>query len=129
MTLVLAGASADVKARAQRWAEFVQRLARVAKIDFADAPPQGSVQLVVRGEMAALPLKGVIDLNAERVRLEKELAKVDADMERIDAKLSNPNFVARAREGLVEEEREKRQEAQDRRAKILEALERLKGAT
>ncbi len=128
MPLVLAGASAEVKARAQRWAEFVQRLARVAKIDFADAPPQGSVQLVVRGEVAALPLKGVIDLNAERARLEKEIAKVEADIKRVDAKLGNADFIARAPEEVVDGEREKRQEAEDRRAKILEALERLKGA-
>jgi valyl-tRNA synthetase len=128
MPLVLAGAAAEIKARAQRWAEFVQRLARVASIDFAEAPPPGSVQLVIRGEVAALPLKGVIDLGAERARLEKELAKVGDDIKRVDAKLSNPAFVAKAREGLVEEEREKRQEAEDRRARIVEALERLKGA-
>ena len=90
--------------------------------------PQGSVQLVVRGEVAALPLKGVIDLAAERARLAKEMAKADADIARVDAKLGNPNFVARAPEEVVEEEKEKREEAQARKAKIAEALERLKGA-
>ena len=47
--LVLAGASAETKARAERWSEFIKRLARVSDISSAAAPPQGSVQLVVRG--------------------------------------------------------------------------------
>jgi hypothetical protein len=86
------------------------------------------VQLLIRGEMAAMPLKGVVDLAAERARLEKELAKVDADIERVDKKLGNPKFVENADEEVVEGEREKREEAVGRRAKILEAVERLKGA-
>jgi valyl-tRNA synthetase len=127
--LVLAGASAETKARAERWAEFIKRLARVSEISSAPAAPQGSVQLVVRGETAALPLKGVIDIAAERARLTKEMQKADADIARVDAKLGNPNFMARAPEEVVEEEKEKREEALARKAKIAEALERLKGAT
>ena len=127
--LVLAGASAESKARAERWAEFIKRLARVSDISSAAAAPKGSVQLVVRGEVAALPLKGVIDLAAERARLAKEIQKADADIARVDAKLNNPNFMARAPEEVVEEEQEKREEALGRKIKIAEALDRLKGAT
>jgi len=126
--LVLAGVSAASKARAQRWEEFIKHLARVSEISSAGAVPQGSVQLVVRGEVAALPLKGVIDLAAERARLGKEMQKADADIARVDAKLGNANFVARAPEEVVEEEKEKREEAVGRKARIAEALERLKGA-
>jgi valyl-tRNA synthetase len=128
LPLVLAGASPEVAARARRWAEFVQRLARVGEITFAESAPRGAVQLVVRGGVAALPLKGVIDLAAERARLAKEMAKCDADIARVDAKLGNPNFVARAPEEVVEEEKEKREEAQLRKAKLAEALQRLEGA-
>jgi valyl-tRNA synthetase len=53
------------------------------------------------------------------------MAKCDADIARVDAKLSNPNFAARAPEEVVEEEKEKREEAQARKGKIAEALERL----
>ena len=126
--IVLAGASAESQARAERWAEFIKRLARVSDISTAPTAPQGSVQLVVRGEVAALPLKGVIDLGAERTRLAKEMQKAEADIARSDNKLNNPNFVARAAEEVVEEEKAKREEAVDRKAKIAEALERLKGA-
>ena len=126
--LVLAGASAESGARAERWAEFIKRLARVSEISSAATAPQGSVQLIVRGETAALPLKGVIDVAAERARLTKEMQKADADIARVDAKLNNPNFMARAPEEVVEEEKERREEAVARKAKIAEALEGLKGA-
>jgi valyl-tRNA synthetase len=127
--VVLAGASAATRTRAERWTEFARRLARIADISFADTAPQGSVQLLVRGEVAALPLKGVIDFAAERARLDKELQRADSDIARVDGKLNNPKFVANAAEEVVVGEREKRSEAEDRRRKIVEALERLKGAT
>jgi valyl-tRNA synthetase len=87
------------------------------------------VQLLVRGETAALPLAGVIDFAAERARLEKEIAKVEADIKRVDAKLGNADFIARAPEEVVEGEREKRDDAELRRQKLVEALARLEGAT
>ena len=126
--LVLAGSSVESKARAERWAEFIKRLARVSEISSAAAAPQGSVQLLVRREVAALPLKGVIDLAVERARLGKEMQKADADVARSDAKLNNPKFMEHAAEEVVEEEKEKRDEALARKAKITEALERLKNA-
>ena len=128
LPLVLAGVSEETKARAGRWSEFLQRLARLGEISFADQAPEGAVRLLVRGEVAALPLKGVIDLNAEKVRLEKELGKADADIARVDAKLSNADFMRRAPEEVVDGEREKREEASLRRTKIIEALEAVKGA-
>jgi len=126
--LVLAGSSVESKARAERWAEFIKRLARVSEISSAAAAPQGSVQLLVRREVAALPLKGVIVLAVERARLGKEMQKADADVARSDAKLNNPKFMEHAAEEVVEEEKEKRDEALARKAKITEALERLKDA-
>jgi valyl-tRNA synthetase len=126
--VVLAGASAETGARATRWADFIKRLARVSEISSASAAPQGSVQLLVRGEVAALPLKGVIDLAAERARLAKEMQKAEADILRSDAKLNNAKFMERAAEDVVAEEKEKREEAVARKAKIAEALDRLKGA-
>jgi valyl-tRNA synthetase len=127
--LVLAGASKETQGRAERWAEFIKRLARVSEISSAATAPQGSVQLVVRGEVAALPLIGVIDIAAERARLAKEMQKAESDIARVDAKLGNEKFVANAPEEIVEEEKEKRAEAVSRKAKVAQALEALKGAT
>jgi len=124
--LVLAGVTAQTYERAQRWSNVVKRMAKIAEITSAATPPTGAVQLLVRGETVALPLRGLIDLAAENTRLEKEKAKAEVEINRIDAKLSNPDFIARAPEEVVEAEREKREEAVARRAKILEALERLK---
>jgi valyl-tRNA synthetase len=126
--LILVGASKDLQARAARWSDVIKRMARVAEISFDAAAPQGSLQLLVRGEVAAIPLKGVIDLGAEKVRLEKELAKADADIARVDAKLGNEKFVANAPEEVIDEQREKREEAVGRRTKIVDALERLQAA-
>ena len=126
--LVLVAASGETKGRAQRWNDVIRRMARLADISFADEAPQGAVQLLVRGEVAALPLKGVIDFSAEKARLDKEIVKADADIKRVDAKLGNEKFVANAPEEIVEEEKEKRDAAVTRKEKILEALERLKNA-
>ena len=126
--LVLAAASAETRDRAQRWSDVVKRLARLAEISFAEKAPEGAVQLLIRGEVAALPLKGVIDFSAEKARLDKELTKAEADISRVDAKLGNEKFVANAPEEIVEEEKEKREAAMARKARILEALERLKNA-
>ncbi|NOJ40307.1 valine--tRNA ligase [Bradyrhizobium australiense] len=127
--VVLSGASAETKERAQRWNDIVKRLARLAEISFSDRPPEGAVQLLVRGEVVALPLKGVIDLSAEKARLDKEIVKADADIKRVDAKLGNEKFVANAPEEIVEEEKEKREAAVARKTKLQEALERLKLAS
>jgi valyl-tRNA synthetase len=124
--LVLAMTAQATRARATHWADMIKRLARISDISFADAPPQRAVQLLVRGDIAALPLKGVVDVGAEKSRLEKELAKVASDIARVDAKLGNADFVARAPDEVVEGEREKREEAVARQGKIDEALERLK---
>jgi valyl-tRNA synthetase len=126
LPLVLIRVGDHVSDRAQRWSEFIKRMARISVVSRAPILTQGTIQLVVRGETVGLVLSGLIDFDAERARLAKEMAKADADIARVDAKLNNPNFVARAPEEVVEEEKEKREEALARKAKIAEALQRLK---
>jgi len=96
---------------------------------YADRAPEGAVQLLVRGEAVSLPLKGVIDTGGREARLDKEISKADADIKRVDAKLGNEKFVANAPEDIVEEERKSAKAAVARKAKIVEALERLKNAS
>ncbi|HEV3158967.1 MAG TPA: valine--tRNA ligase [Xanthobacteraceae bacterium] len=128
LPLVMIRVGDHVWERAQRWSEFIKRMAKISSVTRVPIPKPGTLQLVVRGEIAGLELAGLVDLAAERARLAKEMAKCDADIARVDAKLGNPNFVARAPEEVVEEEKEKREEAQLRKAKIAEALQRLEGA-
>ena len=123
--LVLVKASAATKAAVEAWAPMIERLARLSAIEFADEAPGQSAQIIVRGEVAALPLAGIIDLDAERGRLTKELGKLDQDIAAVERKLGNPDFMARAPEEIVEENRERKAAAEARKLKIREALERL----
>ena len=72
-----------------------------------------------------LPIADVIDLEAEKGRLEKEINKQDAEITRFEKKLGNEKFVANAPDEVVEGEREKLAEAQATRARLDEALKRL----
>ncbi|MCT8974018.1 valine--tRNA ligase [Microbaculum marinisediminis] len=128
LPLVLVGSSAEVSKRAARYDEPLKRLARLEAVSLADIAPAGSVQTVVGESTVALPIADVVDLGAERERLQREVKKLSDEIGKIDAKLANANFVSRAPEHVVEEQRERRAEAEDARAKLTQALERLAGA-
>jgi len=123
--LVLVGASAATRDRATRWSDMLKRLARLSDISFADQAPPQSAQMVIRGEVSALPLAGVIDIGAEQARLKKELEKIASEISKIDAKLGNADFMARAPEEIIEEQQERRAEFAERQVKLSEALVRL----
>jgi valyl-tRNA synthetase len=125
--LVLVQASGETRERALRWGDMLKRLARLSDVSFADTAPGESVQMVVRGETVCLPLAGVVDLAAERTRLAKEIAREEGEVKRVDAKLGNPDFIARAPEEVVEEQRERREDSVARIGKLKEALARLAG--
>jgi valyl-tRNA synthetase len=128
MPLVMISLRGEARDRAERWSDVIKRLARLGDISFENLAPAGAIQLLVRDEVAALPLKGVVDLSAERARLSKEIAKAESDIKRVDAKLSNEKFVANAPEEIVEEEKEKRDVAVARKEKNEAALRWLEGA-
>jgi valyl-tRNA synthetase len=126
--LMLVNASPEAKSHAQDWDETIKRLARLSEISFAPEAPEKSVQMVVRKTIAALPLQGIIDFEAEKTRLAKEIAKLKGDADKIEAKLRNADFVARAPENVVEENRERREDALSRMEKLAAALAKLGGA-
>lgn len=123
--LVLVNASDAVKAHVSQWGDMIRRLARLSDISFAETAPKSSVQLIVRGAVAALPLEGVVDIDAEKNRLAKEIAKLESEIGKIDAKLANKDFLARAPEEVVDEQRERREECLSRKGKLSDALARL----
>ena len=86
------------------------------------------MQLLVRGGVAALASRGHRRPCRRARAPEKELQKLDADIAKVDAKLDNADFLARAPEEVVDEQRERREEAEARKAKVGEALRRLEGA-
>ncbi len=123
--LVIVGPKAETRAIVGRWDAVLSRQARASSIVFADVAPPQSAQIVVRGETVCMPLAGLIDLTAERNRLTKELGRLEGDIAGIERKLSNPDFVAKAPEEIIEENRERVADARARQFKIRDALARL----
>ncbi len=126
--LVIAGATDRTRERVAAHLETVSRLARIESIDFAETPPAGSVQIVLDEATIALPLQGVIDIDAEADRLKREIDKVGAEITQIDAKLANDKFVSRAPQHVVEEQRERKADAEAMATKLAQALKRLEAA-
>jgi valyl-tRNA synthetase len=108
--LVLVGVSDKVRGFARDHEDAILRLARLDGITFAKTAPKGAA-LVVAGETtAAIPLAGIIDTDAERTRLMKEIAAAEADIAKMNAKLDNPNFIAKAKPEAIDEARARKAE-------------------
>ncbi len=126
--LFLREASQATLERLGRWREPILRLARLSDAaPLVGEVPPGSAQAVLDEATLVLPLADVIDVAAERARLEREVARQQEEMARLDAKLANPAFVARAAEEVVEESRERRAAAAQAKARLEAALARLAG--
>ena len=126
--LILKDASAATQERVAAHRALIDQLARLSDIRFGDDVPSGSIQDVVGEATVVLPLADVIDLDQEKARLQKEIGRADGEIAKIDKKLSNRGFLAKAPPDVVEENRERRDEADRARAKLAEALKRLEAA-
>jgi valyl-tRNA synthetase len=125
--LVIVGANDEVRAFARDHEDAIKRLARLDTITFAKTAPKGAA-LVVAGETtAAIPLAGLIDMDAEKARLKKEIAAAEVDIGKMNAKLDNPNFVARAKPEATEEARTRKAELEAAIVRWGAALKRLEG--
>jgi valyl-tRNA synthetase len=125
LQMVVTGAGEDTLARLVAGTSLITRLARLEEISPQTEVPGESAQFVVGSATYALPLAGVIDIAVEKARLEKEVGKLDGEVSQIDKKLGNEQFVAKAPEEVIEEQKARREAAAERREKILEALKRL----
>jgi valyl-tRNA synthetase len=106
--------------------EAIGRMARASAFEaLVGEVPAGSAQAVVGEATVVIPLAGVIDLGAERARLAKERAKVADEAQKIAKKLGNADFVARAKEEVVEENRERLAAAEAEIARLDSALRRI----
>ncbi len=126
--LLIKGASAATAARLRRYRDIAATLARLSSLEPATDVPRGAVQVVLDEATLMLPLADVIDLAQERARLAKELNRLEAAIASIDQKLGNESFVAKAPPEVVEEQRERRDEAAAAKSKISDALARLAAA-
>ncbi len=116
---------AKAKARVETWKAEIARIARLKGVEIAKAVPKGSVQIVLDGAIAALPIAGFIDMNAEIERISRQIALAEAEIAKVDAKLGNADFVAKAPDQVVEENRERRAANGAIIARLAEALKRI----
>ncbi|MGD9171795.1 MAG: valine--tRNA ligase, partial [Candidatus Thiodiazotropha sp.] len=126
--VLLANASDSDKARATQHRHFLDFLARTESIEVLpkdDQGPESATALV--GEMKVLiPLSGLIDKEAEIQRLEKEIGRLKNDVERIEKKLDNRNFIDKAPQAVVEKEREKLNESKNALETLQLQLEKIR---
>jgi valyl-tRNA synthetase len=113
--------------RFNRYGDLLRTLGRLDSISAAgETVEKGAVQLVIPEATVVLPLAGIIDVSAEQARLQKEIKKLEGDIGGIDRRLANADFIAKADPDVVEENRERRADAQAARDRLVTALERLK---
>ncbi len=125
--LLISRASEEVQSQLSRQFSLVEKLARISKIDYLEESwPKGTIQDVVDELTIGLPLADVIDVEAEIARLDKEISKFDKEIAMFKAKLSNENFVERAPDVVVEEQRLKLRDALSAKDRLGQALERFK---
>ena len=125
LKLLVIGTNDTTQGRLETHRAAIERLARIEGVETASSAPKASLQLVVGEAIYALPVGDVIDLKAESARLQKEIKKLADEVGKIDSKLGNAAFVSRAPEEVVVEQRERRTQAEQTRARLSAALERL----
>ena len=108
-----------------RNAALIERLARVGALERAETVPKGALTVAAEGASLALPLEGVIDIAAERARLEKSHAKLEKELAALRGRLDNPKFRDSAPEEVVEESRERLAQGEAEAAKLGAAIARL----
>ena len=124
--VLLRDANPETVARADTWGEAIGRMARVSGVSVLEGEVPGEVaQAVVDEATLLLPLAGVIDLQAERARLEKERVRAVDEAAKVERKLGNADFVARAKPEVVDENRERLAAFRREMARLDAALRRI----
>jgi len=127
--LLLTGHTPEAAHRLHRNSGLVRKLARLSKCAVAERAPEGSVTIAIGDCAANLPLQGVVDIAAERARLEKALIKSSKEIKSLEGKLENQIFLARAPEEVVEEQRDRLAVAKAEAARLSVAVDLLAGAS
>ena len=122
-------AAADLKDGIEANAGYIHLMGAISELTvLADnaAKPENAMAAVVAGIEVYLPLAGLIDVEKENARLNKELAAIDKELSRVEGKLGNAGFLAKAPEAVIEKEKAKAEELNGKKAAINERLEYLK---
>ncbi|MCC5793345.1 MAG: class I tRNA ligase family protein, partial [Chromatiales bacterium] len=129
LPVLLQDAAEADRARLSSHEQSLRELARLESIELlpADAQPPASATALLGGMKLLVPLAGLIDVAAERERLEKNRQKLAADLERVRKKLGNESFVSNAPEEVVQKERERATVLERDIEKLEEQVRRLAG--
>jgi valyl-tRNA synthetase len=128
VNLLIKDAGPATLARLEANREIVDRLARLNGIQIADGEvPKGAAQIVIDEATVFLPLAGVIDLAQEKLRLERDIQKLEVEIGKLEKKLANEQFLAKAPEEVVEEQKERRADLAEKHQRLGAALTRLDG--
>jgi len=123
--LVLVTGDATISKRIDGNLPSLLRLARLETVRFAESLPEQSAQGVVDGIGFGLPLAGILDFDAERARLDKEIKTVEQEKRKLEGKLGNPGFMSKAPQDVIEENRRRLVEENDTLERLSLARERL----
>ncbi|MBJ6986989.1 MULTISPECIES: valine--tRNA ligase [unclassified Devosia] len=125
LQLVVIGANETTLGRLVAGTSLITRLARLEQITPSNIVPGESAQFVVGEATFALPLTGFIDIAAEKARLSKDIGKLEKEIDGIEKKLGNEQFVAKAPAEVIEEQKARLETAGALLKKIREAVSRL----
>ncbi|MDG0790204.1 valine--tRNA ligase [Cohnella ginsengisoli] len=108
--------------------EYLRRFCNTSSLtlDAGLAAPEKAMTAIVTGVELYLPIAGLIDIGQEIARLTKELASLNAEVDRVEKKLANEGYIAKAPAHVVEQERAKGADYRDKRDKVLARIEELK---
>jgi valyl-tRNA synthetase len=131
LQVVVENANHTTRTRVSRNRSALTTNARLKTIEVQaerlSAMPKGAIQVVVDEATVVIPLAGVIDLDSERKRLAREIEKLTAEIGKIDRKLANADFLAKAPAEVVDDQRERRTEAERAKQKLTLAQARISG--
>jgi valyl-tRNA synthetase len=126
--LILKDANAESLRRVGQYRGLIERMARVDAADPSAPAPEGGAARIGLDEMTVvLPLAGTIDFAVERARLDKEIKRLAGEIDKIDKKLGNAQFLERAPEEVVAEQRDRRADYAATADKVRSAMEMLGG--
>ena len=118
----------EKKSAVESTKEYFVTLASASMVEIADNEnniPEDAVSVVINGAKIFIPLDELVDFEKEKERLTKEKAKLEGEIKRVNGKLSNQGFLAKAPESLVNEEKAKKEKFEEMMKSVLERLENI----
>ena len=125
LDVLVMGANEEKHACLKTHEVVISKMARIQSFEAITDMPKGAIQIVIGDMTLGLPVADIIDLDKEKARLQKEIQKLEKDIKQIEGKLANENFISKAPEEVIEEQKARKDEAQIVIAKLASALDQL----